>query len=157
MKYSDRKRHKNRIKRSGQARLVHVKDITSSPREGELAGTTSETSCTYKRKVYSYFSGAVENSIKEHKMGLFVLHSFTCSIHTPTSLLRFFFSTSDASPAIRFFKLGSGFGPHVLCNTRAAWVRKLLWVRIICTKSGHPATLLSSKSSLKTYLFQQSY
>ena len=45
MKYSskghkDRNRHKNRIKRSGQARLVDVKNInaTSPPREGEPTG-----------------------------------------------------------------------------------------------------------------------
>ena len=47
MKYSfkdlkDRNRHKNRRKRNGHARLVHVKDTnhTSSPLEGEQVGTT---------------------------------------------------------------------------------------------------------------------
>ena len=46
MKYSgkgrkDRNRHKNRIRRSEQARLVYVKDITatSTPHEVEPAGT----------------------------------------------------------------------------------------------------------------------
>ena len=52
MKYSRkshkyRNRHKNRIKRSGQAQLNYVIDInrnTSPPREGEPAGTTKTDS-----------------------------------------------------------------------------------------------------------------
>ena len=40
--HTDRNRHKNRRKKNGQARLVHVKDTnhTSSPLEGEQVGTT---------------------------------------------------------------------------------------------------------------------
>ena len=47
MKYSwkghkDRNRHKDRIKRSGQARLVITQTVTSPPRDGEPAGTCSK-------------------------------------------------------------------------------------------------------------------
>ena len=39
--HKDRNRHKNRIKRSGQGRLVYVYTVTSRPREGEPVGTLS--------------------------------------------------------------------------------------------------------------------
>ena len=70
MKYSwkghkDRNRQKNRIKRAGQARLLHIKNMnaTSPPREGDPAGTR-EGECLINCNGYWSDRWAVEPSTK---------------------------------------------------------------------------------------------
>ena len=59
--HKDRNRHKTRIKRSGQARLVYIWDINRSipPREGEPAGTTGGEKMMESRLTRGEFTGTL--------------------------------------------------------------------------------------------------
>ena len=65
--HKDRNRHKNRIRRSGQARLVYVRQtVTSPPREGEPSGTRERERESRRNRWHCTTALDLANSAQRH-------------------------------------------------------------------------------------------